>query len=127
MRHIKIKRTPAGMVEVDVTRDAEGLLDRLAELHGTDPDIVEDLLGELGSALRFRDCAREDGYETGATLGAAQADAAREELAARMAAVHADGMPPVVAELSPADALGLASELTAAAGPRPAGLMRGVA
>ncbi|WP_431999267.1 hypothetical protein [Streptomyces sioyaensis] len=127
MRHIKIRRTPTGLVEVDVTRDAEGLLDRLAELHGTDPDIVEDLLVQLGTALQFRDRAREEGHETRATLGAAQADAARDELVARMGAVHSDGMPPVTVEIAPADALSLASELTAAAGPRPAGLMRGAA
>ncbi|MFG2826046.1 hypothetical protein ACGFWI_00960 [Streptomyces sp. NPDC048434] len=127
MRHITVRRTPYGMVELDLTRDAEALLDRLAELHGTDPTIVDDLLGALGSALAFRDRSRQEDDDTRATLAAAQADAARDELVARMAAVHADGMRPVVAELARQDAVALARELTAAASPHPVQSVRGAA
>ena len=124
MRHITVRPTGRGMVAVDVTRDAEGLLDRLAALHSADPDIVDDLLGALGSALAFRDRSRADGDGTRATLAAAQAVAARDELGARMAAA---GSSPVVAELSRQDAIALARDLTAAAGPHPAQGLRGVA
>lgn len=130
MRHIKISRNRQGMVVVDVTRDAEGLLDRLAELHSSEPDIVEDVLGALGAALRFRERAQAEGDDTRATLASAQADAAREELVARMTAVSTDGMQPVTAELARQDAVALAAELTRAAGPhplKPVAQMRGAA
>ncbi|WP_030992177.1 hypothetical protein [Streptomyces sp. NRRL S-1813] len=112
MRHIKASRNRRGLVEVDVTRDAEGILDRLADLHVSNPDLVDDLLLALGCALRFREKAQADGDDTGATLAAAQADAAREELTAHMAADH---MEPVTAEMSRQDAVDLAAELHIAA------------
>ncbi|MCR8574735.1 hypothetical protein [Streptomyces sp. Isolate_219] len=101
------------MVEVDVTRDAEGLLDRLADLHSSNPDLVDDLLLALGCALRFRDASRAEGDDARATLAASQADAARDELVAYMAA---DNPPPVTAELSRQEAVELAAELHNAAG-----------
>lgn len=113
MRHIKASRNRRGLVEVDVTRDAEGILDRLADLHVSNPDLVDDLLLSLGCALRFRETAQADGDDARATLAAAQADAAREELTAHMAADH---MEPVTAELSRQDAVELAAELHNAAG-----------
>ena len=124
MRHITVRPNGRGMVTVDVTRDAEGILDRVAALHSAEPDLVDDLLGALGSALAFRDRSRGEGDDRRATLAAAQADAAREELTARMAA---DNPPPVTAELSRQDAIALARDLTAAAGPHPAQGLRGVA
>ncbi|MFJ3949039.1 hypothetical protein ACIPXV_03070 [Streptomyces libani] len=113
MRHIKASRNRRGLVEVDVTRDAEGILDRLADLHVSNPDLVDDLLLTLGCALRFRESAQADGDDMRATLAAAQADAAREELTAYMAA---DNPPPVTAELSRQEAVELAAELHNAAG-----------
>lgn len=113
MRHIKASRNRRGLVEIDVTRDAEGLLDRLAELHSSDPDIVDDLLGVLGAALRFRERAQADGDDRRAMLASAQADAARDELVACMTG---GGMEPVTAELARQDAVALAVELTDAAG-----------
>lgn len=113
MRHIKASRNSRGLVDLDVTRDSEGLLDRLADLHVSNPDLVDDLLLTLGCALRFRESAEADGDDTRATLAAAQADAAREELAAYMAA---DNPPPVTTELSRQEAVELAAELHNAAG-----------
>lgn len=115
MRHIKVLPNGRGMVEVDVTRDAEGLLDRLAVLHSTNPDLVDDLLLALGSALQFRNASRAEGDDARATLAAAQADGARDELVAYMAA---DNPPPVMAELSRREAVELAAELQHAAGAR---------
>lgn len=113
MRHIKASRNSRGLVDLDVTRDSEGLLDRLADLHVINPDLVDDLLLTLGCALRFRESAQADGDDTRATLAAAQADAARKELTAYMAA---DNPPPVTAELSRQEAVELAAELHNAAG-----------
>jgi hypothetical protein len=113
MRHIKARRNRRGLVEIDVTRDAEGLLDRLAVLHSSNPDLVDDLLLELGTALQFREKARSEGDDRLRTLAAAQADAARDQLTAYMAA---DNPPPVAAELSRQEAVELAAELHDAAG-----------
>lgn len=68
------------------------MLDRLAELHGADQDIVDDLHSVLGSVLRFRDRSRAEGDDTRATLAAARSDAARYELAARMPSACAAAM-----------------------------------
>ncbi|MGW3570176.1 hypothetical protein ACWDSL_41000 [Streptomyces sp. NPDC000941] len=117
----------AGVVEVDVTCAAEGMLDRLADAWLDQPDLIEDLVIRLGSALRFREAAAADGDQQHAALAASQAKECREELVGHMAAVRPEGLELVTVHLPRPDALDLTEELTRAAGPAPGQRIRGAA
>lgn len=100
-------------VEVDVSRDAEPLLDQVAALFALDPDGAEELLLRLGEAVRLRQTARTDGDDTLADRADAQADSIREELLVEMAA--AEVAAPITVRLSAVEAVELSGELSGSA------------
>lgn len=114
MRHITAKTTSDRHgVEVDITRDAELMLDQVARAFLLDPDSVEDVLTRLGSALFKRDEMREQGDDTRREWAAAHADAARHELVVGM--IAAEVTAPITVRLSPTEAGELADEVSASA------------
>ncbi|WP_129293174.1 hypothetical protein [Streptomyces lydicus] len=121
MRPIAVRRNRQGMVVLDVTAAAEVLLERLADLHIETPDLVDDLLTQLGAAVRFRDAAAAERDSSRAAVATAQVDGLRQELLAYIAAATDSVVGLVTARLARADAVALAAELTAAAGPHPLG------
>ncbi|MFB7285490.1 hypothetical protein [Actinacidiphila glaucinigra] len=112
MRHITAKPTKDRTgVEVDITRDAEAMLDQVARLFVDNPDVAEDILNRLGSTLRLRDNLKAEGNDS--DFADAHADAIRDELLATMEAFEVSA--PVTVRLSATEAADLAAETQAAA------------
>ncbi|MFJ4990020.1 hypothetical protein ACIP9H_40270 [Streptomyces sp. NPDC088732] len=114
MRHITATTTPDHHgVELDISRDAERILDQVAALFSADPDRAEDILVRLGSAVGHRDDARAEGEDARADFAGSLADSLRDELLHAMGEVGAHH--PVTVRLSANEAADLADETRAAA------------
>lgn len=114
MKHVTARTTRDRTgVEVDISRDAEPLLDQVADLFALDPDGAEELLLRLGEAVRLRRSARTDGDDALADRASAQADCIREELLVEM--VAAEVAAPLTVRLSAVEAVELSDELSGSA------------